>query len=33
MTYYVWGDFNFCRVASDKSNYRINQRFVDCFND
>jgi hypothetical protein len=29
----VGGDFNLNRFSSDKSNGRINQRFVDCFND
>jgi endonuclease/exonuclease/phosphatase (EEP) superfamily protein YafD len=26
------GDFNLCRVATDKNNNRINQIFADCFN-
>jgi endonuclease/exonuclease/phosphatase (EEP) superfamily protein YafD len=29
----VGGDFNLCRVATDKNNRRINQKIVDCFND
>jgi endonuclease/exonuclease/phosphatase family metal-dependent hydrolase len=27
-----WGDFNLARFVSDKSNGRINQKIVDCFN-
>jgi hypothetical protein len=29
----VGGDFNLSRFSSDKSNGRINQKWVDCFND
>jgi hypothetical protein len=28
-----WGDFNFSRFVSDKSNGGINKKWVDCFND
>jgi hypothetical protein len=27
------GDFNLCRIATDKSNSRINKKYVYCFND
>jgi hypothetical protein len=29
----IGGYFNLCRIASDKNNGRINQKFANCFND
>jgi hypothetical protein len=29
----IGGDFNLCRTVSNKSNGRINQIYVDCYND